>query len=293
MNCPNMMMARKLLTRKKAVWADQFKPAVLRGKPLRVSAGLQARYQQDLEQLVAEMTAASHKEIVALFESPPAQAFFAQDASLSSQARIVTNALIRRVRKRFALKAKAIVDRMVAGADKASSASLHSSLRDLSGGLSLKTTALPSTTKEILASSVAENVGLIKSIADRYLTGVQGAVMRAISSGNGLQDLIPYLREQEGVTKRRARNIALDQTRKVYNGLNNGRCVSLGVTQGEWVHSGGGIHPRERHLAFDGKVFNLARGAPVGPNGAYVRPGEEPNCKCSFIPVIRFSRGDA
>lgn len=286
-------MARKLLTRKKAAWADQFKPAVLRGKPLRVSAGLQARYQQDLEQLVAEMTAVSHKEIVALFERSSAQAFFAQDASLSSQARIVTNALTRRVRKRFSLKAKTIVHRMVAGADKASSASLHSSLRDLSGGLSLKTTALPATAKEILASSVAENVGLIKSIADQYLAGVQGAVMRAITSGNGLQDLIPYLREQEGVTQRRARNIALDQTCKVYNGLNKGRCAAVGVTEGEWVHSGGGLHPRERHQNFDGKVFDLSKGAPIGANGEYVQPGEEPNCKCTFIPVIRFAGGDA
>lgn len=286
-------MARKLLTHKKAAWADQFKPAILRGKPLRVSAGLQARYQQDLEQLVAEMVAVSHKEIVALFDNPSAQAFFAQDASISSQARILTNALTRRVRKRFALKAKAIVNRMVTGADKASSASLHSSLRDLSGGLSLKTTALPSSAKEILSSSVAENVGLIKSIADQYLAGVQGAVMRAITSGNGLQDLIPYLREQEGVTQRRARNIALDQTRKVYNGLNKGRCVAVGVTEGEWVHSGGGLHPRERHQNFDGKVFDLSKGAQAGPDGAYVQPGEEPNCKCTFIPVIRFPGGDA
>ncbi len=286
-------MARKLLTQKKAAWADQFKPALLRGKPLHVSAGLQARYQQDLDRLVSEMTATAYKEIVALFKAPSAQVFFAQDASISSQARILTNALTRRIRKRFSLKAKTIVGRMISGADKASSASLHTSLRDLSGGLSLKTSAIPSSTKEILASSVTENVNLIKSIADKYLADVQLAVMRAITRGNGLQDLIPYLHKQEGVTHRRARNIALDQTRKVYNSLNKGRCTAVGVTDGEWVHSGGGLHPRERHLDFNGELFDLAKGAPVGPGGAYVHPGEEPNCKCTFVPVIQFPAGAA
>ncbi len=284
-----MVMARKLLTRKKAAWVDQFKPALLRGKPLRVSAGLQARYQQDLDSLVTEMTATTHKEIVALFKSPSAQAFFAQDASISSQARILTNALARRIRKRFSLKAKTIVDRMIAGADKASNSSLHTSLRDLSGGLPLKTSAIPPSTKEILASSINENVSLIKSIADQYLADVQGAVMRAITSGNGLEDLIPYLNKQEDMTQRRAKNIALDQTRKVYNSLNKGRCAAAGVTQGEWVHSGGGLHPRERHLDFNGELFDLAKGAPIGPNNSYVHPGEEPNCKCTFIPIIQFT----
>ncbi|KAF9396648.1 hypothetical protein CPC16_010967, partial [Podila verticillata] len=63
--------------------------------------------------------------------------------------------------------------------------------------------------------------------------------MRSITSGNGLEDLIPFLQAQEGITRRRARNIALDQTRKAYNGFNRARCVGAGVTHGEWIHSGG------------------------------------------------------
>jgi hypothetical protein len=35
---------------------------------------------------------------------------------------------------------------------------------------------------------VTENVGLIKSIPTQYLGGVQGAVMRSITTGNGMQD---------------------------------------------------------------------------------------------------------
>ncbi len=286
-------MTRKLLTRKKAAWTNQFKPALLRGRPLRVSAGLQARYQQELDQLVTTMTASTYKELVALFQSPSAQAFFAQDVGISSQARLLMKALTRHIRKHFTLRAKQCVKRMLIDADKASSASIHSSLRDLSGGVSLKTSAISPAAKELLASSVTENVNLIKSIAKHYLDNVKEAVMRSITIGKGLEDLLPYLQEQEGITRRRARNIALDQTRKAYNGFNRGRCVGAGVTQGEWIHSGGGLHPREKHLDFSGQIFDLTQGAPIGPADEYVQPGEEPNCKCTFVPILQFTGGNA
>ncbi len=286
-------MTRKLLPRKKTAWTSQFKPALLRGRPLRVSAGLQARYQQDIDQLVNVMMVSTYKELVALFRSPSAQAFFAQDAGISNQARLLMKALTRHIRKHFTLRAKQCVKRMLIEADKASSASVHSSLRDLSGGVSLKTSAISPAAKEILANSVTENVNLIKSIAKHYLDNVNEAVMLSITNGNGLEDLIPFLQSQEGITRRRARNIALDQTRKAYNGFNRVRCVGAGVTRGEWIHSGGGLHPREKHQDFSGQVFDLTQGAPIGPADEYVQPGEEPNCKCTFVPIIQFTGGEA
>ncbi|UAW63476.1 phage minor head protein [Mycoavidus sp. HKI] len=288
-----MMMARKLLPRKKSVRANPFQPILLRGQPLRVSAGLQARYQQELDALVTTMTASTYKELVALFLSPSAQEFFAQDAGISSQARLLTKALTRHIRKHFTLRAKQLVKHMMTEADKVSSASVSNSLRELSGGVSLKTNAIPPSYQAILESSVTENVNLIKSIATRYLDKVKEAAMRSITSGNGLEDLIPFLQAQEGTTRRRARNIALDQTRKAYNGFNRARCVGAGVTHGEWIHSGGGLHPREKHQDFSGHVFDLTQGAPIGPNDTYVQPGEEPNCKCAFAPILQFTGGSA
>ncbi len=287
-----MTMARKLLLRKKAVQANPFQPTLLRGQPLRVSAGLQARYQQELDELVTAMVVSTYKELGALFNSPSAQAFFAQDAGISSQARLLMTALTRHIRKHFTLRAKQLVKRMMAEADKVSSARVHTSLRDLSSGFSLKTSAIPPSYQAILESSVTENVNLIKSIATHYLDNVKEAVMRSITSGNGLEDLIPFLQAQEGVTRRRAKNIALDQTRKAFNGLNRGRCVGAGVTQAEWIHSHGGLHPREKHLDFSGHVFDLTKGAPIGPADEYVQPGEEPNCKCTFVPIIQFTGGN-
>ena len=68
-----------------------------------------------------------------------------------------------------------------------------------------------------------------------------GAVMRSITTGEGLADLIPALDKIEGIAGRRAKNIALDQTRKAYAGISRQKLMSNGVKQFEWVHSGGGL----------------------------------------------------
>ena len=52
-------------------------------------------------------------------------------------------------------------------------------------------------------------------------------------TGSGLQDLIPSidraLKSQKRIAKNRAKNIALDQTRKAYNSINKARMEAVGV----------------------------------------------------------------
>jgi SPP1 gp7 family putative phage head morphogenesis protein len=102
------------------------------------------------------------------------------------------------------------------------------------------------------------------------------------------------LQEYEGVTLRRARNIALDQTRKAYNNINKGRMQAIGVQKFEWVHSGGGQKPRELHIELDGQVFSFDD-LPVidertGERGI---PGQAINCRCTMVPVIEFETDGA
>ena len=191
----------------------------------------------------------------------------------------------------FAKKAKPLAESMVEGASKAGGSALHASLQKLSGGMSLKTSLNSPALGEITKAAIAENVSLIKSIAAEYLQKVEGAVMRSITTGNGLQDLIPALEAYEGQTHRRAKNIALDQTRKVYNSVNKGRMEALGVKKFMWHHSGGGAHPREDHVDMDGKVYSFDN-LPIIDQRSGERgiPGQAPNCKCTMSPVFDFSK---
>lgn len=290
------MAARKIrLTQRKQAWADQFKPKALEGSVLPAPTGIEARYNAALQKLVTQMIRETRRDVVALFESPTAIAsHVTTDASISSQSRILMNALSNKFTDLFGKASKELSERMVEQTGKHSAAALGTSLKELSGGLKLKTDTLRSgPIGEIAKAAVAENVSLIKSIPEQYLQKVQGAVMRSITTGNGLQDLQPFLEEQEGMTKRRAKNIALDQTRKSYQSINAGRMKAAGIKKFIWIHSGGGQKPRPDHVAMDGNTYSYDD-LPVidertGERGI---PGQAPNCRCTARPVLDFGDGD-
>lgn len=273
-------MKKLKLTRKRKEWADKRSEApVFKGESLQHNAALSVKYAGALSSLTAQMTAQVKRDIIKLFRTDAAASHFGQDATIASQSRMMIAALNNKFTALFAKKAKPLAEGMVKKADKASTPALHSSLQKLTGGMSLKTSVTNSNLTEIYKATVAENVGLIKSIASEYLQKVEGAVMRSITTGNGLQDLIPALEQYEGQTHRRAKNIALDQTRKAYNSINRGRMEAIGVKKFMWHHSGGGAHPREDHVEMDGNIYSFDD-LPVidqrtGERGI---PGQAPNC---------------
>ncbi len=288
-------MAKKIrLTAKRKAWSDTRSVApTFRGDVLRPSVSIGVRYATALSALTAQMTAQVKREVLRMFKTDAASAHFGEDASIASQSRILLVALGDRFNALFAKKAKPLAEGMINQTDKQATSTLHSSLQKLSGGMSLKTSIVDSSLQNIYKASVAENVSLIKSISSQYLQQVEGSVMRSITTGNGLQDLVPALEKYEDVTHRRAKNIALDQTRKVYNSINKGRMQALGVEQFMWHHSGGGAHPREDHIAMDGEIFSFDK-LPVIDDRTGERgiPGQAPNCRCTMSPVFEFSKDD-
>lgn len=289
---------RPPLTKKRETYAaGRSTGPMFKGTPLQYPAGVSTRYVQDLTALVAQMTAQTNREITKLFKGQAAQSFFAQDAApvggnIASQARILVNSLENRFNALFSRKAKPMAERMVKSADAASTTALHSSLTKLTGGLSLKTSQITPALEVIYNASVAANVSLIKSIPSQYMQDVQGSVMRSITSGNGLADLVPDLEKYEGITHRRATNIALDQTRKAYNNINQGRMEAIGITSFMWHHSGGGAHPRELHIEMDGQTYDFAD-PPVIDEGTGETgiPGQAVNCRCTMSPIFDFAKG--
>lgn len=276
------------LTDKRRTWAKSRK-AVIKGIPLHAPVSLEERYAKELQALVRGMTKTVSRELETVFRGEAAEEFFAQDASITSQAKKALTKLRARFEKLFTDKADEIVKKMISGVSKESKLRLSASLKQMSGGLNVTLPEMPAQLQEIFAASVAENVALIKSIPEKYLNEVTGAVMRSITSAEGgMQYLVPQLQKYEGITLRRARNIAIDQTRKVFQSTNIARSRAAGITKGIWIHTGGTKEPRPKHKAYNGKEFDLAKGAPVGDNGEYVHCGEQPYCRCTYVPILDF-----
>lgn len=301
-------MARQIrLTRKRLEWAAP-RNATLKGERLPpYSAATAAKYQAELDKLVQRMQKEYNTEVRKLFrthadeESALAMdsslafglGMMAADASLASQARMLFNALGNKWSKLFASRASGLTERMVDGASMASRRALGDSLKKISGGLTIPVPEFPGELTEKLTAATAENVGLIKSIQQQYHERISQLVLRSASTGgNGAQEIFESIRHYDGLTEKRAKLIAIDQTRKVTSAMNVERAKSVGMKKWEWVHSGGSTEPRRLHVQYDGQIFDYDNPPVIDERtGERGFPGQLINCRCTIAPVLEL--GDA
>lgn len=295
-------MAKKLLTNKKQKWAKQYKPKSISGTQLRNSVPVQARYVRKMQALTERVIEETEKTVLALLKSGEAKEYFSNDASIASSARIDMNKLFRALTKVIKDKSVDMAKQMVLGTDKQSKSALHRSLKEMSGGLNIKTNISSPEISNALKASINTNVDLIGSINSGYMDNVKGIVNRAIQGGGSLDEIMPAIQKslsnEARKVRNKAKNVALDQTRKAYNSLNKARMEKVGVKKFQWIHTGASQEPREHHQ----KMFpdGLNRGIysfddlPVidEKTGERGIPGQAINCKCVMKPVIEFDEGE-
>jgi len=266
----------------------KFKPTMIEGKPLKPNIRIEQSYKKKIESLTNAMTKEVERELKKLFkkESP---AFFAEDASITSQSRILLSKLFKKYSRIFDIEGKKITNKMVSQANRHSKASVKASLESMKQGLTINVKDLSAETKEMIKASANQSASYIKSIQSQYLDKVEGYVYRSITDGNGLQDLVPNLQKLSGQTLRRSRMIAQDQYRKTSASLDKARMKQNGISKAVWRHASGGmLDPRKSHQQMDGKVFNLDEGLYDPEVGRKIQPSELVNCKCYYYPILEF-----
>lgn len=168
---------------------------------------------------------------------------------------------------------------------KRSQAGLKKILKD--GGMTVQFQVTPAM-RDVFDATVAENVGLIRSIASQYHTEVQGMVMRSVTAGRDLAMLTGELEDRFGITRRRAAGIALDQNNKATSNF-------VKVRQAEhdllavWLHSHAGKVPRPTHVANSGKVYDPKVGwyDPDPKVRKRIWPGMLIKCRCVSRTVVK------
>jgi SPP1 gp7 family putative phage head morphogenesis protein len=278
-------------TRRKSKWVKPPAKDYIEGGEINPSIAVGMRYNQQLQFLINRMTDEVTRSITALFKGEVAEEYFAEDASISTQAKILTNKLMAKFNLLFSRKAGTLASQFVKQADEASDVGVRMSLKELAQGMTIPYQKPDKATQEILNATVNENVSLIKSIPMKYLSGVEQAVQRSITTGNGLQDLIPYLQKHKGVTHRRAQLIALDQNRKISSALEANKMQNLGITHFKWKHSGGSHEPRPLHIKLNNEIFSFAEPPIIDEKtGERGLPAQLVNCRCRAIPIIKFDK---
>jgi len=264
------------------------------GPAIRPSAGVQDEYIKAILTIIKRMHRDIKTELEIVFKENdlagnPAHAM---DGSPSAQARIAINGLRKKYSVIFSKVAKLATKRMISRTLKSVNISAQMTLREMSEGLKLDPSYLQSDwMQEIITAGAAEAAGLIKLIPEKYLTDVQGEVMRSVTTGKGMKDLVPYLNEKYNSNIKHARNVAMDQTRKVHASMSAAAMTSAGVKEYKWIHTGGSTHPRKDHIEMNGKVYRYDDPPVVGiMYGKEVRGGVGyvPNCRCLARPVFNF-----
>lgn len=273
-------------------------PQRLAGNLMVVPVSIGARFSKRIEAVVKGMTDDATRSIRALFESDDYAGDYGMDANVGSQARILISELQAKWEKRFNALAPESVAQMQAQAVAASGVAIAGVVAKFAPAqpFALNPNVITAQMREMLTASAAEATALIKRIPAQYLEDLSGSVMRSIVSGNGLKDLIPELARHNVTIKNWAKNTALDQTRKVYTHTNIERMKKGSIRKFEWVHSGGGAHPRKLHQEMSGNIYSLDAppfiGVMYGQNMKGF-PADLPNCRCVMRPVLDFGGDDA
>lgn len=143
---------------------------------------------------------------------------------------------------------------------------------------------------EYLRASVFDNTRLVRSIPSEFLDRVESIVLTNVRAGGRPAAIADLIREQTGVTQRRAAFIARDQTAKVNGDLVRRRQVNVGFEYFQWITSDD-ERVRDRHDEIADKLTAYGQGIyrwdnpPLSGDGNPIIPGQDYGCRCTARPV--------
>ena len=162
----------------------------------------EARFRKRLKALIEEMHRSVAYWIIAQYRETPPE--IAQDATPASELQKAMKELSTRWLKRFDDAALELAEYYTKSISKRSDAQLKAILKKSGFAVKFRMTKAQ---RDIIDATVNESVSLIKSIPQKYLGDVEGAVMRSVQTGRDIGKLSATLNKTYGVTKKRATTI--------------------------------------------------------------------------------------
>lgn len=266
------------------------------GTDLKSSAATAALFSKEVSSMVVAMSKEIRRVLRDAYEEPEVevrQMVEVMDAAPGTNpADSIAMALghiLERWQRIFDEASKVIASKMVNANILRSNRELPKSLKDVAIDMTLKPSPAFNT---YMDAATQEAAALIKRVPGEFIPNVQQDVMRSITQGNGLQDLIRDLDKREVKVKNWSKNVAKDQTRKAYATVNRVRMQEAGIKKFKWIHSGGSNDPRSHHLrkwpsGLNGGIFSFDDPPIIDPKtGERGMPGQLPYCGCTMAPYI-------
>lgn len=152
----------------------------------------------------------------------------------------------------------------------------------------------PQDAQEPISAFLARNTALVKDIGTQAQGRISDAVYRGLQQRTPAREVGKEIANATGMARKRANNIAADQSTKIASALDGQRQREAGLTVWKWRHSGK-LHPRKWHKDRDGNLYadekadrgKLKSGqAVLEPPEADDLPGRPPYCGCVRVGML-------
>lgn len=228
-------------------------------------------------------------ELNKVFSKPDARVLFSYDASISSTVQRLLNNLSKRWTKKF----NVFSDEWASTLEEKTTNQVDRQLDlffDEPYGIKIP---MSQRTKNIMKAMAYKASSLIVTVKERFEDDVKQSVFRLMTQQglnfsefqNSFKDmLIDNFKKH----RNKALNVALDQTRKVYQTTAILKLSDAGVNEFIWRHAGGSKEPRPYHKnVLNGKKFRFDDPPVIDTKtGERGLPAQAINCKCYIEPVI-------
>lgn len=145
---------------------------------------------------------------------------------------------------------------------------------------------LTPTAKRTLAVRWSNNLKLyIKKWTDQEILKLRQQVQRNSFVGHRSENLIKTIIDSYGVSKRKAKFLARQETSLLMSNMRQQRYEDAGITKYKWSTSHD-ERVRKRHVELDGKTFFWSQPPIVDQKGNRAHPGQDFNCRCVAIPIL-------
>jgi SPP1 gp7 family putative phage head morphogenesis protein len=146
--------------------------------------------------------------------------------------------------------------------------------------------------EERISQNWRNNMDLyIKKFSKKEIRELRGEVMKSVFAGARREEISDAIRKSYGVSERKAKFLAHQETRLLLAEYKESKYERAGVTKYRWsCVAGSPAHPvRPSHKVLDRKIFEYknppittAKGQPARRNN----PGQDYNCRCHDIPIV-------
>lgn len=134
--------------------------------------------------------------------------------------------------------------------------------------------------QDYIKSRIETNTTLIKNLKSEYIEELNIELKYSYEQGRPSSQLAKEIEKRFGITKRRAKLIARNETKNTNVQLNKKQAMELGFGNPKWQTMMDG-RERPEHAKHNGKEYQFGVGLSDGGDGME-EPGDAINCRCDF-----------